>query len=200
MRISGCDKSSRNSVEPEWILAELPRSSYLEDTRHAGKSSALRTSPLSLVYKEWTWEHYRKLNVTFFTLSIGRSMGVFIGRLSRCFGRNLGSGGGGSCQASWLARVAGWPSFVAALILGIGYPVHWPPLTCWQSRIWKSANTWPADQGGGAGRPHFGLVGPRFCATSCPHVLFFVTMPYFGHIKDMHGFWSIWCFSVIQCS
>jgi hypothetical protein len=27
-----------------------------------------------------------------------------------------------------------------------------------------------------------------------------MTMPYFGHIKDMHGYWSIWCFSIIRCS
>jgi hypothetical protein len=25
-------------------------------------------------------------------------------------------------------------------------------------------------------------------------------MPYFGHIEDMHGFWSKWCFPVIWCS
>jgi hypothetical protein len=25
-------------------------------------------------------------------------------------------------------------------------------------------------------------------------------MPYFGHIEDIHGFWSIWCFFVIRCS
>jgi hypothetical protein len=27
-----------------------------------------------------------------------------------------------------------------------------------------------------------------------------MTIPYFGHIKDVHGFWSIWSFSVIRCS
>jgi hypothetical protein len=35
------------------------------------------------------------------------------------------------------------------------------------------------------------LVGPRLCATSSPHVIFIVTMPYFGHIKDMHVLWFI---------
>jgi hypothetical protein len=50
---------------------------------------------------------------------------------------------------------------------------------------------WLATQGGGADQPHFGLVGPRLCATSTPRIIFSVTMPYFGHIEDMHGFRSI---------
>jgi hypothetical protein len=58
----------------------------------------------------------------------------------------------------------------------------------------------PTDQGGAASWPHFGLVGPELCATSSPHVILSVTMPYFEHIEDMHGFWSIWCFSIIRCS
>jgi hypothetical protein len=41
------------------------------------------------------------------------------------------------------------------------------------------------------GRPHFGLIGPGLCATSSPLVIFSMTMPYFGHIEDMHEFWSI---------
>jgi hypothetical protein len=60
-----------------------------------GSPPALRTFPLSLLYKEWTWEHYRKLNLTFSTLSTERSMGVFIRGLSLCFGWKWGSGGGG---------------------------------------------------------------------------------------------------------
>jgi hypothetical protein len=51
-----------------------------------------------------------------------------------------------------------------------------------------------------AGRPHFGSVGPRLSATSDPRVILSVTMPYFGHIEVMHGFWSIRCFSAIQYS
>jgi hypothetical protein len=92
------------------------------------------------------------------------------------------------------------PSFLAAPTLGIGCPVHRPFLTHWQSGVWKGANTWPADQGAAAGRPHFGSVGPRLHATSSPHVIFPVTMSYLGHIEDMHEFWSIWCFFVIRCS
>jgi hypothetical protein len=89
---------------------------------------------------------------------------------------------------------------MVAPTLGIGYLVHRPSLTHWQSRIWKGANTWPAVRGGGAGRPHFGSVEPEICITSPPRVIFSVTMPYFRHIEDMHGFWCIWYFSVIRCS
>jgi hypothetical protein len=35
------------------------------------------------------------------------------------------------------------------------------------------------------------LIGLGLCATSSPRVILSVTMPYFGHIEDMHGFWSI---------
>jgi hypothetical protein len=64
----------------------------------------------------------------------------------------------------------------------------------------KRWHTWPAGQGGGADRSHFGSVGPGLCATSSPRVIFSVTMPYFGHIENIHGFWNIWCFSIIRCS
>jgi hypothetical protein len=40
-----------------------------------GSPPALRTSPLSLLYKEWTWEHYMMLNLTFFASSARRYMG-----------------------------------------------------------------------------------------------------------------------------
>jgi hypothetical protein len=50
------------------------------------------------------------------------------------------------------------------------------------------------------GRPHFDSVGPGLCAMSSPHVILSVTMSYFRHNKDMHGFWSIWWFFVISCS
>jgi hypothetical protein len=75
--------------------------------------------------------------------------------------------------------------------LGIGYPMHRPSLTCWQSRNLNGANTWPTGQGGGVGRPHFASVGPGLSATPFPRVILSMTMPYFGHIEDMHGFWSI---------
>jgi hypothetical protein len=159
----------------------------------SGSPLTLRTSPLSLLYKEWTWEHYRKLNLTFFRPSAGRSTGVFIGGLSRCFGWKWGSEGPLVRPARPPARVAGHPSFMVASTLGIWYPVHRPSLTRWQSGIWKGANTWSAG-------PHFGSVGPGLCATSSPHVIFSMTMPYFRHIEDMNVFWSIWCFSVIRCS
>jgi hypothetical protein len=48
--------------------------------------------------------------------------------------------------------------------------------------------------GDAAGRLHLGSVQPMLCATSFPRVILSVTMPYFGHNEDMHGFWSTWCF------
>jgi hypothetical protein len=48
-----------------------------------------------------------------------------------------------------------------------------------------------------AGRPHLGSVEPVLCAMSFPRIIFSVTMPYFGQNEDMHGFLSIWCFSII---
>jgi hypothetical protein len=68
-----------NSIKPERIPAELPRSSYSEDSQQAGKSSDpqnLISLSLSLLYKECTWEHYRKLNLIFFTLFARRSRRV----------------------------------------------------------------------------------------------------------------------------
>jgi hypothetical protein len=50
-----------------------------------------------------------------------------------------------------------------------------------------------------AGWLHLGSVEPVLCATSFSHVIFSVIMPYFGHNEDMHGFWSILCFSVVRC-
>jgi hypothetical protein len=91
------------------IPAELPHSTKLElgklhrirtDSGRAFILELLRGHPtsqevlqpseprlsLSLLYKEWSWENYRKLNLTFFTLFVRRSMGAFIGRLGQCFG------------------------------------------------------------------------------------------------------------------
>jgi hypothetical protein len=55
---------------------------------------------LSLLYKEWTWEHYRKPNLTFFKLSAGRSTGVFIGGLKDQRRRPEGGGWMGANQKS----------------------------------------------------------------------------------------------------
>jgi hypothetical protein len=43
--------------------------------------------------------------------------------------------GGPTCKAGWPARVAKQSSFIAALSLGIGYPIHRPSLTHWQTKI-----------------------------------------------------------------
>jgi hypothetical protein len=105
-----------------------------------------------------------------------------------------------TCQVSRPCNLAGWPSFLLAPPLGIGYLEHRPYWTCIENGFWKCANTWPAGQGDVASRPHLVSVEPMLFATSFPRVIFSVTMPYFGHNEDMHGFWSIWCFSVIRCS
>jgi hypothetical protein len=100
--------------------------------------------------------------------------------------------GGLTCQAGRPARVAGRPSFMATPTLGNGYPVHQSSLTRWQSGIWKGANTWPAG-------PTLALLGPGFVPQH-PLMSYSLWMRYFGHIENMHGFWSIWRFSVIRCS
>jgi hypothetical protein len=61
----------------------------------------------------------------------------------------------------------------------------------------KCGKTWLAGHGDVAARPHFGSIEPVLCATLFPHVVLSVTMPYCGHNEDIHGFWSIWCCSII---
>jgi hypothetical protein len=117
------NKTLENSVKSEWILAELPRLCYSEDSWQAGKSSDPQNlASLSLLYK-------------------------FRGRTD--FG-------------------------------------HWIPCAPTFLDMLAKQNL--------KMRQH--LAG----ATSSSHVIFSVTMPYFGHIEDMHGFWSIWCFSVTRYS
>jgi hypothetical protein len=72
--------------------------------------------------------------------------------------------------------------------------------TCRQNGFWNCTTRSPAGQGDVAGRPHLGSIEPMLCATSFPQFILSVTMPDFGHNEDTHGFWSIWCFSVIRCS
>jgi hypothetical protein len=105
-----------------------------------------------------------------------------------------------TCQANRPCNLAWWPRFLLALPLGIGYLEH---RLCWtrrQNDFWKYVNTWPDDQGDVAGQPYLASVETMLCATSFSHVIFSVTMSYFVHNEDMHGFWSILCFSVIRCS
>jgi hypothetical protein len=94
----------------------FPQSSHARATPRTldkpGSPPALRTSPPSLLYKQWTWEHYRKINLTFFIPFAGRSMGVFIGGLSRCFDRKWGSKGPlvrPAGQLGWSGGHVSWP-------------------------------------------------------------------------------------------
>jgi hypothetical protein len=103
-------------------------------------------------------------------------------------------------QAGRPCNLAGQPSFLLALPVAIRYLEH---RICWTHRqniFHKCANTWPAGQGDVASRPHLGSVEPLLYATLFPRVVLSVTVPYFGHNEDMHGFWSIWCFSIIRYS
>jgi hypothetical protein len=136
------------------------------------------------------------LNLTLFTLSTGGSTGVFIG-VRRCCGRRLGAWGP-------LDRLAGHATFPGGHVPSllrlshIGYSTYRLALTHGENGFRKCANTWPVGQSDVADRPHLGSVEPVLYATSFPHVVLSVTMPYFGHNEDMHGFWSMWCFSVIR--
>jgi hypothetical protein len=107
---------------------------------------------------------------------------------------------GPTCQAGWPCNITGWSGFLPAPPLGIGYLEHRLWWTRRQNDFWKWTNTWLAGQGDVADRQHLCSVEPVLCATSFPHVILSVTMPSFGYNEDMHGFWSIWCFSFIWCS
>jgi hypothetical protein len=116
------NQSLKNSVDPEWISAELPRSSYYEDSRQARKSS----DPQNLASLFSTKIEFGSpfggggLNLTFFTLSArGEHHGIYrrsrvvlwlkIGRVRLTY------------QADRPCNLAGCSSFLLALPLGIGY-------------------------------------------------------------------------------
>jgi hypothetical protein len=123
---------------------------------------------------------------------------VFIG-VRRCCGRRLGAWGPLDRPVSH-ATWSGGQIYSLHQLSHIGYSSYRLTLTHGEDKFWKCANTWLAGQGVVAGRLHLGSVEPVLCATSFPRVILSVTMPYFGHNEDMHGFWSIWCFSIIRCS
>jgi hypothetical protein len=212
---------SQLSVRIRRIMAELPHSTELDlrklcwtrmDSSRASMLELLWGLPIS---QEFLRPSERRLslystkiefgspleggiNLTFFTPSVRRSTWVFTGVLSQCFGWKWGLGA--TCQVGRPARVAGRPCFMAAPTLGIGHHMHRPSLTRWQSGIWIGANTWPTDQGGGPGRPHFGRLGPGFM----PHHPLMSYSLWLCLILDIlkicMDFWYIWCFSVIWCS
>jgi hypothetical protein len=116
-----------------------------------GSPSALWTSPLSLLYKKWTWENYRKLNQTFFILFAQWSRSVFIGGLSRWLGQNWGLGGPLVRLAdhlTWSSGQALWQHWLSH----IGYPSCRLKLTCVEDGFQKTPNLasrprrcgWPA--------------------------------------------------------
>jgi hypothetical protein len=100
------EQELKNFVEPEWIPAELPRSSYSEDSWQAGKSYGPHyLAPLSTLQRLNLKAPWGELNLTFFTLSIGGGTVVFIGGVRGCSGWRLGAWGPLVRPASY----ATWP-------------------------------------------------------------------------------------------
>jgi hypothetical protein len=124
---------------------------------------------------------------------------VFVWGVRHCCGWRLGAWGP-------LDRLAGHTTWLGGQVSSlhflshIGYSSYRLTLTCGKNGFWKCTNTWLANQSDLASQPHLVSVESVLYVTSFPRVILSVTMPYFGHNENMHGFWSMWCFSVIQCS
>jgi hypothetical protein len=67
-----------------------------------------------------------------------------------------------TCQAGWPCNLVGWPSFLLAPPLGIGYIEHHLFWTRRQNGFWKYANTWPASQGDMAAGHTLARLSPCF--------------------------------------
>jgi hypothetical protein len=99
-------------------------------------------------------ERYRGSNLAFSTLSVGRSRRVFIGGLSQCLGRSLGSGGPlvrPGNHLIWLGGEALWQHRLSH----IGYPFCRLKLTCVEDGFRKDAKSWPTG-------PTLARLGPCF--------------------------------------
>jgi hypothetical protein len=115
--------SMENFIKPERNLAELPCSSYSEDSRHAGKSSGPHNLASLSTLQERTWEHYRGLSLTLFTLSARAEHGGIYGRIKAVLWPKIGRVGP-TCQAGRPCNLARRPSFLLAWPLCIGYLEH----------------------------------------------------------------------------
>jgi hypothetical protein len=124
---------------------------------------------------------------------------VFIGGVRWCCCQRLGMWGPHDRPADHANWTDGQVSSFHCLS-HIGYSSYRLTLTRGENGFWKCANTWPSSQGDVAGRPHLDSIELVLYATSFPHVILSMTMPYFGHNEDMHGLWFIWCFFIIRCS
>jgi hypothetical protein len=211
---------SQLSIGIHWILAELPHSTELElgklrwtrmDSGRAFTLELLWGLPKS---REVLQPSKPLLSLYSTKIEFGSTLGGAKPHFLHTFYRREHCGiyrskvvlwlkigcGRPTCQVCRPCNLARRPSFFLAPPLGIGYLKHRLCWTCRQNSFWKCTNTSPPGQGDVAGRTHLGSVQPVLCATSFPRVIFSMTMPSFGHNEDMHGFWSIWCFSDIQCS
>jgi hypothetical protein len=112
---------------------------------------------------------------------------VFIGVARRCCDRRLGAWGPLDKPASH----ATWPGgqvFSSHRLSHIGYFSYQLTLTHGENGFWKCVEKWQAGQGDVPGRPHLSSVEPVLYATLFPLLILSVTMPYFGHNEDVHGF------------
>jgi hypothetical protein len=163
-------------------MEELSCLSYSEDSRQAGKSSgpqnraSLSTLQRLNLEAPWGWGGKPHFLHTFCQ---GKQCGIYR-RSNAVFWPKIGRVRS-TCQAGRPCNLVGWPSFLLAPPLGIGYLEHCLFWTRRQNSFSKCTNTWPAGQGDVAGRPHLGSIQLMLCAMSFPRVIFSVTIPYFGH-------------------
>jgi hypothetical protein len=114
-------------------------------------------------------EHYRKLNLTFFTPFYREEYGGIYRGVKSVPWSKVGLGGPLVRPASYGGRAAKFP--------GRAEFEHWMP--CAPTFLDTLAKWSLKRRQHLAGRPHFGSVGPEFCATSSPHIIFSVTIHYF---------------------
>jgi hypothetical protein len=198
---------SRLSAGIRKILAEVPHSTDLELRKlHWTWMDSERASTLELLWGLPTSQEVLRpsepclslystkiefgsplgggLNLTFFTLSVGGSTVVFIGGVRRCSSRIMGVWGP-------LVRAADFETWLGDHVYSlhrlslIGYSSYRLTWTRGENSFWMYARTWPASQGCGASRPHFGSAGPGPCATSFLRVTLSMNTPGFGYNYGM---------------
>jgi hypothetical protein len=146
-----------------------------------GSPPALRSSPLSVLYKDWTWEHYRKLNQTFWCPSHRRGYGGTY----RCseWAAPLIWGGNSPNPGLSAVHVAGRPPNSASTDFGHWIP-HAPTLL---DTLTKRKLKWCQHM---AGRPRrWGQPAPLWLgwAQALCHVI-----PSCHIICDYALFWTYW--------
>jgi hypothetical protein len=201
------------SVGIHRIPVELPHSTKLELKKHCRpRMDSSRASMLELLWGLPTSQEVLRplkphlslystkiefgsplggLNLTFFTLFAGGNTVFFIGGVRRCSGWRLGAGGP-------LVRPAGHATWSSGQVSSLHH--------LWALDTLSTASVGHVEKTVFGNAPTHGRLATPWLdwARALCHVIssviFSMTMPYFWHNKDMHGFWSIWCFSFIRCS